>query len=142
LPLPDFVSALRKDQIGLVIRQNEQGLVYSLTFVAHNTRSVVNGSDLGKGYSAAGILNRFHRPGSQENSQDISKNTPEMAKNKPEPSTSGSLPSLDIPLLPRVPDFNIKSPQVLAELLKYQPGFGMDPKELREDKRQQRRNLR
>lgn len=48
-------KALEKENISLVLRQNEQGLVFGLTYIDHRTKSVFNGSDLGKDYSAKGI---------------------------------------------------------------------------------------
>jgi hypothetical protein len=33
-------------------------------------------------------------------------------------------------------------PQVLSDLLKYEPGYGMDPKELRKEKKQERHRSR
>lgn len=57
--LPAFRQALEKEKISLVIRQNDQGLVYGLTYVDHTTKCVFNGSDIGKLYSAKGILEKF-----------------------------------------------------------------------------------
>ncbi|HMU47544.1 MAG TPA: relaxase/mobilization nuclease domain-containing protein [Chitinophagaceae bacterium] len=56
--LPAFKQALEKEKISLVIRQNDQGLVYGLTYIDHHTKSVFNGSDIGKQYSAKGILEK------------------------------------------------------------------------------------
>ncbi len=57
-----LVKELAKEQVALVLRRNETGLIYGLTFVDHKHRAVFNGSDLGKGYSAKAIVERFsHR---------------------------------------------------------------------------------
>lgn len=56
--MPELIKALQKEQISTVVRQNAQGLIYGLTYVDHKTRCVFNGSDLGKQYSAKGILER------------------------------------------------------------------------------------
>jgi len=53
-----FKEALQKEKINLVIRQNDNGIVYGLTYIDHNTKSVFNGSDIGKEYSAKGILDK------------------------------------------------------------------------------------
>jgi hypothetical protein len=54
-----FVNELGKANIGVVFRQNEKGMIYGLTFVDHRQKTVFNGSDLGKGYSANAITQRF-----------------------------------------------------------------------------------
>ena len=54
----DFIKYLQKEEIQLVIRQNEQGIIYGITYVDHRTKCVHNGSDLGKPYSANQIQER------------------------------------------------------------------------------------
>lgn len=54
-----FVDELQKQKIALVFRQNEKGQVYGITFVDHRTKCVFNGSDLGKAYSAKGLMETF-----------------------------------------------------------------------------------
>ncbi|MFC0773464.1 relaxase/mobilization nuclease domain-containing protein [Terrimonas alba] len=57
--LQAFKLALEKEKISLAIRQNENGIVYGLTYIDHNTKTVFNGSDIGKQYSAKAILEKF-----------------------------------------------------------------------------------
>lgn len=54
-----FVNELAKQQIGIVFRHNEKGMIYGLTFVDHRLKTVFNGSDLGKDYSARSITEKF-----------------------------------------------------------------------------------
>jgi hypothetical protein len=56
--LEAFKQALQKEKISLVIRQNDNGVIYGLTYIDHNTKCVFNGSDIGKDYSAKTILER------------------------------------------------------------------------------------
>jgi hypothetical protein len=56
--LQGFKLALEKEKISLVIRQNENGIIYGLTYIDHNTKCVFNGSDIGKDYSAKTILEK------------------------------------------------------------------------------------
>lgn len=56
--LNDFIKSLEKEKIATVVRQNEAGLVYGLTYIDYQTKAVFNGSDIGKEYSAKGIMNR------------------------------------------------------------------------------------
>jgi hypothetical protein len=58
LDLKGLQSALKKDGIDLVIRRNSEGVIYGLTYVDHVKKTVFNGSDLGKAYSARAILER------------------------------------------------------------------------------------
>lgn len=53
----DFTAYLIDHGINTVIRRNEQGRLYGITFVDHNTGHVFNGSHLGKQFSA----NVFHK---------------------------------------------------------------------------------
>lgn len=46
---------LRRDGIDMVPRRNEQGAIYGITFIHHRSKSVFNGSALGKEFSAKGI---------------------------------------------------------------------------------------
>lgn len=61
--IEEFQEALRRQKIQVVVRQNKEGRIYGLTFIDHNpqSKSVFNGSDLGKQYSAAGIEERLKR---------------------------------------------------------------------------------
>jgi len=56
--LSDLMNTLAKDGINTVLRQNEEGIIYGITYVDHRTKCVFNGSILGKQYSAKGILER------------------------------------------------------------------------------------
>lgn len=54
-----FVTNLEAQNIYTVLRQNSGGLVYGITYVDNESKCVFNGSDLGKGYSAAAIQVRL-----------------------------------------------------------------------------------
>lgn len=54
-----LVRELAKEQVALVLRRNDAGLIYGLTFIDHRHRAVFNGSDLGKAYSARAIVEMF-----------------------------------------------------------------------------------
>ncbi|MUV02280.1 relaxase/mobilization nuclease domain-containing protein [Flavobacterium rakeshii] len=53
--LAQLVKQLQKEGIDTIVRQNAEGLVYGVTFVDHKTKSVFNGSNMGKEYSAKGL---------------------------------------------------------------------------------------
>lgn len=48
----DFRLLLKKKNIGVIFRQNEAGRIYGVTFIDYPNRAVLNGSRLGKEYSA------------------------------------------------------------------------------------------
>jgi hypothetical protein len=54
-----FQVELQKQNIHTVFRQNEQGYVFGLTFIDNKNKTVFNGSDLGKHYTAKGIMERL-----------------------------------------------------------------------------------
>ena len=54
----DLIKSLQKDGIHTVVRKNDEGVLYGLTYVDNKTKCVFNGSDLGKAYSAKGIQER------------------------------------------------------------------------------------
>ncbi len=58
--LKDFTEELLKEKIQSVLRQNKDGLVYGITFIDYRSKSVFNGSDLGKQYSIAGVQQKLN----------------------------------------------------------------------------------
>lgn len=58
LPIEELVQALKKQGIDTILRKNEDGLLYGITYVDHRTGCVFNGSALGKAYSAKAITER------------------------------------------------------------------------------------
>ena len=53
-----LATALKKESVDAVLRQNKEGLLYGITYIDFKTGCVFNGSDLGKEYSAKGMLQR------------------------------------------------------------------------------------
>lgn len=56
-----FEKELRKKGIDVVFRQNSSKRIYGVTFIDHNSRVVLNGSRLGKEYSANAFNERFNK---------------------------------------------------------------------------------
>ncbi|MBA2762185.1 MAG: relaxase/mobilization nuclease domain-containing protein, partial [Segetibacter sp.] len=54
-----FLNQLGKEGIHVAVRQNAQGIVYGLTYIDHINKTVFNGSDIGKEYSAKAIMEKF-----------------------------------------------------------------------------------
>ena len=55
----DFTERLKEKGIGVVFRENEEGRIYGVTFIDHGNRTVLNGSRLGKEFSANAFQERF-----------------------------------------------------------------------------------
>ncbi|MGM9475191.1 relaxase/mobilization nuclease domain-containing protein [Pedobacter sp. GSP4] len=69
-----FREELLKDRIDVVFRSSEKGQLYGVTYIDHANKTVFNGSDLGKVYSARALSLRFEK--AQDNlslSQDKTK---------------------------------------------------------------------
>lgn len=60
--IKNLVAALEQKQIYTVLRQNAEGRLYGITFVDNQNKCVFNGSDLGKGCSAAALQSRIVSP--------------------------------------------------------------------------------
>lgn len=55
----EFRKALQNEGVDLVLRRNDTGRIYGVTFIDHPSRVVLNGSRLGKEYSANVFNERF-----------------------------------------------------------------------------------
>lgn len=55
-----FRRKLQSSNIDLVLRRNDEGRIYGVTFINHNERCVLNGSRLGKEFSANIFNERFN----------------------------------------------------------------------------------
>jgi hypothetical protein len=75
--LPELMKALQKENIHVVLRQNDNGVIYGITYVDHKTKCVFKGSHLGKQYSAITIQQR------------CSSEHPEIQKQQPLQQLSG-----------------------------------------------------
>lgn len=58
----DFTAKLKDCGIDVVFRYTDEGCIYGVTFIDHNTMTVMNGSKLGKHFSANAINERFNNP--------------------------------------------------------------------------------
>lgn len=91
-------SRLREEGLQLVIRQNKERRVYGITYIDHKSRSVFNGSDLGKPYAAAGLLKRLDNATSIDSEQKITQQQSVVSKNhaKEALSTDKEMPPKDL----------------------------------------------
>ncbi|HCT23866.1 MAG TPA: relaxase [Chitinophagaceae bacterium] len=57
--MKDLIEHLKQKNIYTLLRQNAEDRLYGITFVDNQNKVVFNGSDLGKGYSAAALQSRL-----------------------------------------------------------------------------------
>ena len=58
----DFMSNLKAKNIDLILRYTVDGRIYGATYIDHNTKTVLNGSHLGKEFSANALDRWFKNP--------------------------------------------------------------------------------
>ena len=69
---PEFERELKRQGIDVVFRQNDSGRIYGVTFIDHDSRVVLNGSRLGKEYSANVFNERFSGETKKAHQPDVS----------------------------------------------------------------------
>lgn len=56
-----FQQELLKNSVDVVFRSSDKGQLYGVTYIDHKNKTVFNGSDLGKIYSAKALTERFEK---------------------------------------------------------------------------------
>jgi len=60
--ISSFRHALNQQGIHVMLRENSEGIIYGLTYVDNKNKTVFNGSDLGKAYTAKHVLEKLSIP--------------------------------------------------------------------------------
>lgn len=113
----DFIAKLKERNIDVVFRYTDEGRIYGVTFVDHDTMTALNGSRLGKDFSANALNARFNQQqqqtepttpiisiapvsGDTTHGQAIAGTAPAPTQSQPIHSDSGeydfTLPGLDL----------------------------------------------
>jgi hypothetical protein len=71
--MKELMEHLKQKNIYTLLRQNAEGRLYGITFVDNQNKVVFNGSDLGKGYSAAALQSRLAAANENSLKQDETK---------------------------------------------------------------------
>ncbi|MFZ5978049.1 MAG: relaxase [Hydrotalea sp. AMD] len=71
--MKELLEHLKQKSIYTLLRQNAEGRLYGITFVDNQNKVVFNGSDLGKGYSAAALQSRLVTGKEKSQTQDETK---------------------------------------------------------------------
>ena len=79
----DFIAKLKERNIDLVLRHTDTGRIYGATFIDHNTMTVLNGSRLGKEFSA-NSLEKWFTVGEKPSVIPVE---PDVQQEQPQPDT-------------------------------------------------------
>lgn len=82
----DFIAKLKERNIGLILRYTDNGRIYGATFIDHNTGTVLNGSRLGKEFSA-NSLEKWFTAGEKPSVIPVA---PDVQQEQPQPDTRQS----------------------------------------------------
>ena len=152
----DFIAKLKERNIDAVIRYTDEGRIYGVTFIDHNTITVLNGSRLGKEFSANAINEQFNNPANAPiNSLDVvvptvvqqieptyedshSDTTQEPEDNQQSQSTSGQQQSTVTQYVSNYGDYDLPIPGL--DLFQQGQSFNPDEEEFR--RRMQRKKKR
>ncbi|TCK80911.1 relaxase/mobilization nuclease domain-containing protein [Albibacterium bauzanense] len=121
-----FQQALSSKGINVLFRRNEEGRLYGVTFIDHNTKSVFNGSDLGKSYSANALSQWFGKTNASNPEPNTSK------QNHPVPVRFEGYQRNGIP-------FSSDSKNVLDALMEVDPQNNSLPEGMFQNKRKKKR---
>lgn len=124
--LQAFEQALKREKVSLIVRQNDNGMVYGLTYVDHKTKCVFNGSDIGKDYSAKGILERC----------EVSQTIPIQEKSIATKMQTNELPFDSTKQLQQTQDFS----KILDAIIKPSEDYQYLPYELKNKKKKKRKS--
>lgn len=58
----EFIARLKAENIDLVLRNTDEGRIYGATYIDHDSKTVLNGSRLGRNFSANALENWFNNP--------------------------------------------------------------------------------
>lgn len=86
----DFTAKLKECDIDVVFRYTDEGRIYGVTFIDHNTMTVLNGSRLGKQFSANALNERFNNP---QTANDVPVPDTPVAAQEPEQIADTQTPS-------------------------------------------------
>ena len=140
----DFVAKLKERHIDVVFRYTDEGRIYGATFIDHNTMSVLNGSRLGKEFSANALNERFNNPQVQPEATlpvTVNPTSPEdsEAANTQEPSQNHQAESQSQTSATPSRDSLGDNDFSLPGLDLFQPGMAVNPDEEEFRRRMQRK---
>ena len=91
----DFIARLKERNIDLILRHTDTGRIYGATFIDHNTMTVLNGSRLGKEFSANSLEKWFtdgEKPVVNTVEPNVNPESPQPEVRQPLPDTQPQQP--------------------------------------------------
>ena len=85
----DFIAKLKERNIDFILRYTDSGRIYGATFIDHNTMTVLNGSRLGKEFSANSLEKWF----TASEKPSVIPVAPEVQQSQPHPDTRQPQPA-------------------------------------------------
>ena len=82
-----FINQLHENGLDVVFRKNDTGRIYGVTFIDHKSKTVFNGSRLGKDFSANVFNELLKNVPEKGDRNEIPINTPLQAQEKQTPDT-------------------------------------------------------
>ena len=125
--LDAMITALKKEGVHAVLRENKQGLIFGITFIDYRTKAIFNGSDIGKPYSIGGI--RASLDSGQQGRDKAPKPAPETARSKDFRVDREPSPAVDV---------HPTQDSLLKELLEHEKNLNRVPAELMKKKKKKR----
>ena len=88
----DFKKLLKEQRLDVIFRQNEQGRIYGVTFIDYQNRAILNGSRLGKEFSANVFNDLFNNPDRKQDEpiRNIFNGVPKQMEQTHQTATSDS----------------------------------------------------
>jgi hypothetical protein len=130
--MKDLIEKLKQKNVYTVVRQNAEGMLYGITFVDNQNKVVFNGSDLGKGYSAAAIQSKLSNP-------SVNKTVKQDDKESSHSSGGVSKEKFIAKDKEKVNTISVSKDNLLHVLLSAKEQFGNTPYSLLNKKRKKKR---
>jgi hypothetical protein len=127
--LNSFKNELYKKGIDVIIRQSARGNIYGITYVDHKNKTVFNGSDIGKEYSAKALLEKFPAAEQKPAVKQFQKTEPNLTPTGHK-SLAGEIKQ------------SSETINLLADLLKTERQDGYLPSQFKKKKKKQSRGVR
>lgn len=135
LKLFSLIKILQQQGIDTVLRQNGEGFIYGVTYVDHQTKSVFNGSDVGKQYSAKAILERCRMEQTNKQDDGVSKEIFKEESTELKRSSDEHIP------LEKIGDSKMISSDILNDLLEPKEQHDYVPHQLKKSKRKKGKQI-
>ena len=130
-----FIAKLKESNIDVVFRYTDEGRIYGVTFVDHGTQTSLNGSRLGKEFSANALQTRFSQAQPQQpiqqqpNRQPTSVPTVVPPPSSPSNTTSGTANTTNTAQPRSAKNLANDYDPIIPGLDLFQPGQSVNPDE-------------